>query len=54
MKYFQANNAEKMLEQAIEEENAKGIVKAIKAGANPHTQAPEISRAARTTAPCQD
>jgi uncharacterized protein len=38
MKYFQGNDAEKMLEQALEQDSAEGVVKAIKAGANPNTR----------------
>ncbi len=37
-KYFQGSDAEKMLEQAIRQDSAEGIVKAIKAGANPNTR----------------
>ncbi len=38
MKYFQGNDAEKMLEHALEQDSAEGIIKAIKAGANPNTR----------------
>jgi hypothetical protein len=37
-KYFQGSDAEKMLEQALEQDSAEGIIKAIKAGANPNTR----------------
>lgn len=37
-KYFQGSDAEKMLEQAIRQDSAEGIVRAIKAGANPNTR----------------
>jgi|GEM_PF-1631517 len=37
-KYFQGSDAEKMLEQAIRQDSAEGIVKAIKAGADPNTR----------------
>ncbi len=36
-KYFQGSDAEKMLEQAIRQDSAEGIVRAIKVGANPNT-----------------
>ena len=38
MMYFQKNEAEKLLEQAIEHDDTVGIAKAIKDGANPNTQ----------------
>jgi hypothetical protein len=38
MKYFQGSDSEKMLEQALEQDSAEGIVKAIKAGANPNSR----------------
>jgi len=37
-KYFQGSDAEKMLEQAIRQDSAEGIVKAVKAGADPNTR----------------
>ncbi len=37
-KYFQGSDAEKMLEQAIRQDSAEGIIRAIKAGANPNTR----------------
>jgi hypothetical protein len=36
--YFQKNEAEKLLEQAINRDDAIGVAKAIKDGANPNTQ----------------
>ncbi len=37
-KYFQGSDAEKMLELAIKQDSPEGIIKAIKAGANPNTR----------------
>jgi len=37
-KYFQGSDAEKMLEQAIRQDSAEGIIKAVKAGADPNTR----------------